>query len=112
MILFMSLQQVAMVASLVVLIIQGVTHVAHLLKIKETGANLWIVLCAIIAMFGIAALTLWYTSQKMPEIGYYLLTAFAIAFALEIALRLVNNRTISKQTSLLTELKHKVEEIV
>jgi len=112
MILFMSLQQVAMVASLVVLIIQGVTHVAHLLKIKETGANLWIVLGAVIAMFGIAALTLWYTSQKMPEIGYYLLSAFAIAFALEITLRLLYNRTISKQTSLLTELKHKVEEIV
>jgi len=112
MILFMSLQQVAMVASLVVLIIQGVTHVAHLLKIKETGANLWIVLGAVIAMFGIAALTLWYTSQKMPEIGYYLLSAFAIAFALEITLRLLYNRTISKQTSLLTELKHKVEKIV
>ncbi len=109
MILFMSLEQVAMVASLVVLIIQGITHVAHLLKIKETGANMWIVLGAVFAMFAIAGLTLWYTSDKMPEIGYYLLGAFALAFALEIILRLVSNRTISKQTPLLTDLKQKVE---
>jgi len=109
MILFMSLQQVAMVASLIVLIIQGITHVAHLMKIKETEANLWIVLSAVVAMFCIAGLTLWYTSKKMPEIGYYLLSAFALAFALEIILRLVSNRTISKQTPLLTDLKERVK---
>jgi len=89
MILFLNLAEVTTIAALVVLIIQGITHVGHLLRIKETGANFFLVLGAVFGMFGIAGLTLYYTSKDMPMIGYYILMAFALAFALEIILRLV-----------------------
>jgi len=99
MILFLNLAEVTTIAALVVLIIQGITHVGHLLRIKETGANFFLVLGAVFGMFGIAGLTLYYTSKDMPMIGYYILMAFALAFALEIILRLVTKRTISKQVT-------------
>ncbi len=69
----------------------------HLLKIKETGANIYLVSAATLSMFGIALLTLYYTSQTTPLIAYYILAAFAVAFILEFAFRLFNNRTIQKQ---------------
>lgn len=99
MILFLNLAEVTTIAALVVLIIQGVTHVGHLLRIKETGANFFLVLGAVLGMFGIAGLTLYYTSKDMPMIGYYMLMAFALAFALEIILRLVTKRVVSKQVT-------------
>ena len=98
MILFLNLSEVTTIAALVVLIIQGITHAGHILKIKETGANLFLVASAAISMFGIAALTLYYTSQKTPLIAYYILGAFALAFILEFSFRLVSNRVIQKQT--------------
>jgi len=98
MILFLNLSEVTTIAALVVLIIQGITHAGHMLKIKETGANLFLVASAAISMFGIAALTLYYTSQKTPLIAYYILGAFASAFILEFTFRLINKRVIQKQT--------------
>jgi len=97
MILFLNLSEVTTIAALVVLIIQGITHAGHILKIKETGANLFLVASATVSMFGIAALTLYYTSQKTPLIAYYILAAFATAFILEFSFRLVNKRVIQKQ---------------
>jgi L-asparagine transporter-like permease len=98
MILFLNLSQVTTIAALVVLIIQGITHVGHLLRIKETGANLGMVLGAIVSMFGIAGVTLYHTSEKMPHLGFYLLGAFVLAFGIEIMLRIIKRRTIKKQT--------------
>ncbi len=97
MILFLNLSEVTTIAALVVLIIQGITHAGHILKIKETGANLFLVTSATISMFGIALLTLYYTSQKTPLIAYYILGSFASAFILEFSFRLVNKRVIQKQ---------------
>ncbi len=98
MILFLNLAQVTTIAALVVLIIQGITHAGHVLKIKETGANLFLVAAAALSMFGIAVLTLYHTSQTTPLIAYYILAAFALAFILEFAFRLTNKRIIKKQT--------------
>ncbi len=109
MILFLSLEEVALVASLVVLIIQGLTHAGHLLRIKETGAQIWIVAAAALSMFGIAGLTLRYTARTMPQIGYYLLGAFALAFALELLLRLLRNRTITRQTPVWTDIEKRIK---
>jgi len=115
MILFLNLSEVTTIAALVVLIIQGITHVGHLFRIKQTGANVVVVLLAVVAMFAIAALTLYHTSQKMPDIGFYLMGAFVAAFGVEVTLRLVNHRTISKQThkeSLLSKIEDKIRERV
>ncbi len=111
MVLFLDLAQVTTVAALVVLIIQGVTHVAHLFRIKETEANIWLVISAALAMFGIAALTLYHTYETMPEIGYYLIVFFAFAFVTEVLLRLLTRRIINKQiTQIPDEIIHIVEE--
>ena len=115
MILFLNLSEVTTIAALVVLIIQGITHVGHLFRIKQTGASFVMVLLAVVAMFAIAALTLYHTSQKMPDLGFYLMGAFVAAFGVEVTLRLVNHRTISKQThkeSLLSKIEDKIRERV
>ncbi len=98
MILFFNLSQITTIAALVVLIIQGLTHIGHLFHIKETGANRFLVIGAIVGMFGIAVLTLYYTStHKMPMIAMYILGSFLLAFAIEIGLRLATKRVIKKQ---------------
>jgi len=113
MILFLNLAQVTTIAALVVLIIQGITHVGHLLRIKQTGANFWLVFGAVAGMFSIAGLTLYHTSQKMPLLGFYLSGAFLLAFAVEIGLRLVTKRTIEKQSkkSLFSTIESTIKEM-
>ncbi len=98
MIFFLNLSQITTIAALVVLIIQGLVHVGHLFKIKDTGANLFLVLSAALSMFGIAGLTIYYTSTKdMPMIGLYILFAFLLAFIVEVVLRLTTKRVVSQQ---------------
>ena len=110
MILFLNLSEVTTIAALVVLIIQGITHVGHLFRLKQTGANLFVVLGAAVSMFAIAGVTLYHTEQKMPNLGFYLLGAFGAAFGVEVALRLLSSRTIGKQThtSLLSKIEDKI----
>ena len=98
MILFFNLSQITTVAAIVMLIVQGSTHIAHLNLIHETGAKRYLVILAIFSMFGVAGLTLYSTYKTMPEIAYYLIAAFALAFTVEYLLRYLHNRTISKQT--------------
>ena len=97
MILFFDLAQVTTVAALSVLIIQGITHVGHLLRIRQTEANRWLVLAAALSMFAIAGLTLEYTMHHAPAIGYDMLGAFALSFGIEITLRLLNRRVVTRQ---------------
>ena len=99
MIIFFNLTQITTVAAIVMLIVQGTTHIAHLKLIKETGAKLYLVILAIIAMFSVAGLTLYSTYQTMPEIVYYLLITFAFAFTVEFLLRYFKDRVITQQTS-------------
>jgi intracellular septation protein A len=98
MILFFNLSEITTVAAIVMLIVQGTTHVAHLNLIKETGAKQYLVIAAIFSMFGIAGLTLYSTYKTMPEIAYYLIAAFALAITVEYHLRHFHKRTVSKQT--------------
>lgn len=98
MILFLDLSQITTIAALIVLIIQGATHVGHLIKIKETGANLFLVTGAVVSMFGIAGLTLYYTTiNGMPMVGLYIFFAFFTAFLIEVGLRFTRKRVISNQ---------------
>ncbi|KYJ87240.1 APC family permease [Sulfurovum riftiae] len=112
MILFLNLSQVTTIAALVVLVIQGLAHVGHLLRIKETGANFYLVLFSALSMFGIAGLTLYHTATTgMPLIALYLFGAFIAAFAIEIILRLATKRVIRVQTDvqLLAKLENNIE---
>jgi amino acid transporter len=112
MILFLNLSQVTTIAALVVLVIQGLTHVGHLLRIKETGANFYLVLLSALSMFGIAGLTLYHTAETgMPLIALYLFGAFVMAFAIEIILRMITKRVIKVQTDelLLSKFENSIE---
>ena len=97
MILFFNLSEITTVAAIVMLIVQGTTHIAHLNLIKETGAKLYLVALAVFAMFGIAGITLYSTYKTMPQIAYYLIIAFALAYTIEFMLHYFNNRVVSKQ---------------
>ena len=113
MILFLDLAQITTVAAIVVLLIQGITHIAHLRVIQETGAKSYIILLAILAMFGVAGLTLYSTYKTMPNIPYYLLGTILLAFFIEITLRVVTKRVIIPQsdTSLLNEIEESIKRI-
>jgi len=97
MIVFLNLGQIATIAAIAVLLIQGFTHTGHLFKLKETNASLFWVLAAIISSFGAVWFAIDYTSRAMPHIVYYILGAFFLAFIFEVGLRLISNRAIRKQ---------------
>ena len=97
-IIFFNISEITTVAAIVMLLVQGTTHIAHLKLIKHTGAKLWVIVSAIVAMFSVAALTLYSTYKTMPEIAYYLIATFFLAFMIEVLLSYFNNRTILKQS--------------
>lgn len=97
MILFFNLGQIATIAAISVLLIQGFTHVGHLFKRQETGASTGMIVAAILGSFGAAGFSITYTSQSMPGVYMAIGGLFFLAFVIEVLLRLLNQRTISKQ---------------
>jgi amino acid transporter len=97
MLFFLNLAQIASIAAIAVLLIQGFTHTGHLFKYKETGANIYMLLAAVFGAFGAAIFAIHYSSKAMPKLIYYILAVFAVAFTFEVSLRLIKNRTIKKQ---------------
>lgn len=101
---------IASITSVTVLLIQGFTHAGHLLHIKNTQANLVLVLLAMVGTFSAAVFAIYYTSESIPHFGLYIIGAFIVAFILEFVLRLLNNRTIEKQfTERIQELEEDVK---
>ncbi len=97
-IVFFNLSQITIVATIVMLVIQGITHIGHLRLVETTQAKGWVVILAIIVMFGVALFTLYSTYSTMPEVLYYLLATVIISFGLELFLRLMNKRVVKKQS--------------
>jgi len=97
MIIFLDLSQIATIAAIAVLLIQGFTHVGHLFKREETGGNVWLIVLAIVGTFGAAWFAIDYTSKSMPHIIYYIIGFSFIAFSFEVLLRLIKDRTILRQ---------------
>lgn len=104
MILFFNLGEIATIAAIAVLLIQGFTHTAHLFKRQETGGNLWWILASVIGTFGAAGFAIVYMSKSMPNISYYIVGMFFLAFIFEVLLRLFSNRAISRQ--IIWKLEH------
>lgn len=96
MILFLNLAQIATIASIIVLLIQGFVHLGHFFKIKETNANAILVAMAAFGSFFAAIFALIYTHQKMPLVGWYIAGSFFGAYIIEVALRLTTKRVIKK----------------
>ena len=97
MIIFLNLGEIASIAAIVVLLIQGFTHTGHLFKLKETKANPILVVLATLGTFIAAGFAIYYTSQTIHNFGYYIVGAFILAFVFEVFLRLFKNREISRQ---------------
>ncbi|MBG9993463.1 amino acid permease [Pseudoalteromonas sp. NZS127_1] len=99
MILLLDLSQIASIAAISVLLIQGFTHTGHLFKVKETKAKISCVIAAVVGSFGAALFAIAYSSKAMPHIVYYILSIFFIAFIFEVIMRLYTNRVIQQQTA-------------
>jgi len=97
MILLLDLSQIASVAAIAVLLIQGFTHTGHLFKYKETGANPLLITLAVLGSFGAGFFAIAYTLRAMPNLIYFILIIFFLAFTFEVAMRLIKNRVIEKQ---------------
>ena len=104
MVIFFDLSEIATVAAIAVLLIQGITHTGHLMKRNETGGSAFWIVLAIIGTFGAAGFSIEYTSRSMPDIIYYILGMLFLAFLFEVLLRLIGKRTITPQFS--DELKN------
>lgn len=98
-ILFFDLGTIAAITAIIVLLIQGLTHVGHLFVIKKTQANISIIILAIVGTFTAAVFAIYYTSEKINHFGLYIVMVFVGAFTLEILLRLLKNRQIKKQVA-------------
>ncbi len=112
MILFFDLAQITTVAALVVLMIQGLTHVGHLRHIKETGANVWLVSGAALAMFGIAGLTVTYTYEQAHEIIYLIVASFAMALGIELLMRRMTGRVVKSMIREFSHIEDEAEELI
>lgn len=97
MVVFLDLSQIASIAAIAVLLIQGFTHTGHLFKCKDTQANVLLLIAAVLGAFGAAIFAIHYASKTMPDLIYYILGVFALAFVFEVVMRLISNRTIKKQ---------------
>ena len=94
-ILFFNLSQITIVATIVMLIVQGTTHIGHLRILKETKANRTTIFLAIFFMFGVAGLTLYSTYESMPEIVIYLFATFVISVSIEYTQRVFNKNRLT-----------------
>ncbi len=97
MVIFLKLGEIATIAAISVLLIQGFTHIGHLFKRKETGAKTGWLLMAIVGTFGAAGFSIDYTSRSIPSIYLAIITMFFLAFIFEVLLRLISQREIKKQ---------------
>jgi len=97
MVLLFDLGQIATIAAIAVLLVQGFTHTGHLFRREETGGNPWWISAAVIGTFGAAWFAVAYTSKSMPHIVYYIAGIVFLAFGFEVLLRLFNDRAVEKQ---------------
>ena len=107
MILFLNLGQIAAIAAIAVLLIQGFTHAGHITKRQQTGARLSLILAAIIGSVGAALFSIQHTSHAISGIYYYIPGAFILAIAFEVLLRVFNDKTIEKQ--IVSKLENEIE---
>ena len=97
-VLFFNLDEIAAIGSISILFIHGFVHIGHLLKIKKSKASKILVILAIISIAIAIVLALNYTSKHIPNVAYLIASGFFLAFTLEMGLRLITKRRITKQT--------------
>lgn len=96
--LLLDLSQIAILGSISILFVHGVTHIGHLRVIRETGASKILVFSAAVFSFVAMLLTLGYQIQLSSSITWLLLGFVVSAVLMEILLRMVLHRKISIRT--------------
>jgi len=96
-VLFFKLDEIAAIGSISILFIHALVHIGHLFKLEKTGASKVLVILAIITISVAIVLALSYTSKHIPNVGYFIAAGFVLAFIVEIGLRMVTKRVVSKQ---------------
>ncbi len=113
-VLFFNLTEIAAIGSISILFIHALVHIGHLLKIDQTKASKILVVLAIVTIAVAIILALNYTSKHIPHVGYFIAGGFVLAFMIEISLRLVTKRVISRQThqGLFKNIEEEIKEFI
>ena len=108
------LNEIAAIGSISILFIHALVHIGHLLIIKKTQASKILIVLAILTIAGAIILALGYTSKHIPAVGYYITAGFVLAFLIEVGLRLITKRVISKQipSDLLSKVENEIKHII
>jgi len=113
-VLFFKLDEIAAIGSISILFIHALVHIGHLLKIDETKASRTLIVFAILTSAVAIVLALQYTSEHIPNVGYFIAAGFVLALVIEIGFRLITKRVISKQTpiNMLLKVEKRIEKIL
>jgi len=113
-VLFFNLNEIAAIGSISILFIHIMVHIGHLLKINETKASKKLIVLAILTIAVAIVLALSYTAKHIPNVGYFIASGFALAFTIEIGLRLLTKRVVSKQihNNIFQKLEDEIKELI
>ncbi|HFQ61089.1 MAG TPA: APC family permease, partial [Epsilonproteobacteria bacterium] len=113
-VLFFDLTEIAAIGSISILFIHALVHIGHLFKIKDTKASKFLIVLAIVTIAVAIVLALNYTSKHIPDVGYFIAGGFVLAFIIEIVLRLMTHRVITKQTntSLIENIENEIKNFI
>jgi len=96
MMLFFDLSQITTQAAIIILLVQGVTHIAHLRCLAKSGAHKWVIVLAVVLMFTVALLLIYHSYVHDSASVLLLVAAFVLAFVVEVLLRRISNRSIKR----------------
>ncbi len=94
---FFDLSSIAAIGAISTLFIHMIVHIGHLRVLKKTGASLVLVAAAIIVNLGAIVLSAIYLQGKHPAILVWIVGFIALAFAVEIALRVLTGRIVMRR---------------
>ncbi len=94
---FFDLTSIAAIGAISTLAIHMIVHIGHLKLRAKTGASLVLVSAAVMVNFAAIVLSAIYLSGKQPSIFIWIGAAFALAFAIELGLRLTTGRVVKKR---------------
>jgi len=91
------LSQIAAIGAISTLIIHMTIHVGHLRLVRETGAALWLIVLAVAANLSAIILSVVYLSTRSPMLIVWIAGFFVVSLVLEILLRRVTARIITRR---------------
>lgn len=94
----LDLSQIAVLGSISILFVHGVTHIGHLRIASQTGASLFLVALAAALSFTAMLLTLYYQAHQSFSVIWMLAAFVLTAFVVELSLQKFTKREITPRT--------------